>query len=242
MTQEEFLVKSHNIVTYSEWEKSCREHLVKEKEFTRLRDQLSQARRELPWTKIDKEYKFDTLAGFKSLDDLFEGRSQLIISHFMFAPDWDSGCPSCSFWADTYNNINVHLNARDINMVVVSSAPLKKLQNYKERMGWGFNWVSSFKNNFNSDFGVTFTEEEMNYSREFYNFKTAGFLVSEAPGTSVLYKNENGEIFRTYSCYARGQDILNGAYNYIDMTPKGRDEDELPMSMDWLRRHDEYEM
>lgn len=236
-------MKPHNIVTYDDWENACREHLVKEKEFTRLRDQLSQARRDLPWTKIQKAYQFDTNAGLKLLDDLFEGKSQLIICHFMFAPDWESGCPSCSFWADNYNNINVHLNARDINMIVVSNAPLKKLQNYKERMGWTFNWVSSFANDFNADFGVTFTEDDMNkINPAFYNFKTAGFPVSEAPGTSVLYKNKSGEIFRTYSCYARGQDIVNGAYNFMDMTPKGRDEDEFPMTMAWLRRHDEYEV
>lgn len=235
-------MKSHNIVTYDEWEKACREHLVKEKEFTRLRDKLSQTRRDLPWTKIQKEYQFDTSAGRKSLGDLFEGKSQLIIYHFMFDPDWENGCPSCSFWADNFNSINVHLNARDINLIAASNAPLNKLQSYKERMGWTFNWVSSFENDFNTDFGVTFTEDEMNNSSQaFYNFKTAGFPVSEAPGASVLYKNESGEIFRTYSCYARGLDILNGAYNFIDITPKGRDEDDLPMTMAWIRRHDEYD-
>lgn len=235
-------MKSHNIVTYDEWEKACREHLVKEKEFTRLRDKLSQTRRDLPWTKIQKEYQFDTFAGRKSLGDLFEGKSQLIIYHFMFDPDWENGCPSCSFWADNFNSINVHLNARDINLIAASNAPLNKLQSYKERMGWTFNWVSSFENDFNTDFGVTFTEDEMNNSSQaFYNFKTAGFPVSEAPGASVLYKNESGEIFRTYSCYARGLDILNGAYNFIDITPKGRDEDDLPMTMAWIRRHDEYD-
>jgi len=234
-------MKSHNIVTYDEWEKACREHLVKEKEFTQLRDQLSKTRRELPWTKIQKEYQFNTSAGRKSLSDLFEGKSQLIIYHFMFGPDWEDGCPSCSFWADNFNNINAHLNARDINLIAVSRAPLKKLQTYKERMEWTFNWVSSFENDFNTDFGVTFTEDEMNKSSPaFYNFKTAGFPVSEAPGSSVLYKNESGEIFRTYSCYARGLDILNGAYNFIDITPKGRDEDDLPMSMAWVRQHDKY--
>lgn len=232
----------HNIVNYDEWEEACREHLVKEKEFTRLRDQLSQTRRELPWTRIQKEYQFDTLAGKKSLGDLFGGKSQLIIYHFMFEPEWEDGCPSCSFWADNFSNIIVHLNARDINLVAVSSAPLKKLQRYKERMGWTFNWVSPFECDFNSDFGVTFTEDEMNKSSQpFYNFKTAGFPVSEAPGFSVLCKNESGEIFRTYSCYARGLDFLNEAYNLIDITPKGRDEDDLPMSMAWVRRHDEYD-
>ncbi len=235
-------MKSHNIVTYDEWEKACREHLVKEKEFTRLRDKLSQTRRDLPWTTIQKEYQFDTSAGRKSLGDLFEGKSQLIIYHFMFDSDWENGCPSCSFWADNFNSINVHLNARDINLIAVSNAPLNKLQSYKERMGWTFNWVSSFENDFNTDFGVTFTEDEINNSSQaFYNFKTAGFPVSEAPGASVLYKNKSGEIFRTYSCYARGLDILNGAYNFIDITPKGRDEDDLPMTMAWIRRHDEYD-
>ncbi len=234
------MAQKHDVVSYEEWITIYQEHLVKEKEFTRLRDQLSQQRRALPWTKVDKDYSFDSVDGRKSLLDLFAGKSQLLIYHFMFGPDWDAGCPSCSFWADNFNDIVVHLNARDINLIAVSRAPLEKLQNYKNRMGWAFNWVSSFKSDFNTDFGVTFSEEQMNGEQGYYNFNTAGFPVSEAPGVSALYKSEQDEVFRTYSCYARGLDILNGAYNFMDMAPKGRNEGELPNPMAWIRRHDEY--
>jgi len=234
--------QKHNIVSYEEWVKSCQEHLKKEKEFTRLRDQLSQKRRELPWTKVNKNYNFETIHGSKSLYDLFAGKSQLIIYHFMFSPDWDAGCPSCSFWADNFNNIIVHLNARDINLAVVSRAPLEKLQNYKKRMNWTFEWVSSLENDFNTDFDVTFTENEMNGEQNYYNFETSGFPVSEAPGVSVFYKNEQDEIYRTYSCFARGLDILNGTYNFMDIAPKGRNESELSMPMEWIRRRDEYDI
>ena len=234
------IMQTHNVVSYDEWLAACREHLVKEKEFTTLRDQLSQKRRELPWTKVKKVYHFDSIQGRKTLVDLFAEKNQLIVYHFMFGPDWEAGCPSCSFWADNFNTINIHLNARDINLIVASRAPLEKLQTYKTRMGWNFTWVSSFESDFNADFGVTFTEDEMSGERRFYNFNTAGFPVSEAPGISVLYKNESDEIFRTYSCYARGLDFLNGAYNFMDMTPKGRDESSFSMPMDWVRRHDEY--
>ena len=234
------MAQKHDVVSYEEWITIYQEHLVKEKEFTRLRDQLSQQRRALPWTKVDKDYSFDSVDGRKSLLDLFAGKSQLLIYHFMFGPDWDAGCPSCSFWADNFNDIVVHLNARDINLIAVSRAPLEKLQNYKKRMGWAFNWVSSFKSDFNTDFGVTFSEEQMNGEQGYYNFNTAGFPVSEAPGVSALYKSEQDEVFRTYSCYARGLDILNGAYNFMDMAPKGRNEGELPNPMAWIRRHDEY--
>lgn len=236
------MLQKQDVVSYEEWMKICQEHLEKEKAFTRLRDQLSEQRRALPWTKVEKEYHFDSEAGHQSLSDLFAGKSQLIIYHFMFGPDWEAGCPSCSFWADNFNSIDVHLNARDITLIAVSRAPLKKLQAYKKRMGWVFNWVSSFESDFNTDFAVSFTEEELNSGQCYYNFKTSGFPVSEAPGVSVLYKNEEGEIFRTYSCYARGLDILNGAYNYMDIAPKGRDESELPMPMAWVRRRDEYDV
>ncbi len=235
------MLQKHKVVSCEEWIKSCQAHLKKEKEFTRLRDQLSEQRRELPWTKIHKDYSFDSVAGRKSLGDLFAGKSQLLIYHFMFGPDWAAGCPSCSFWADNFNNIIVHLNARDINLAVISNAPLDKLQQYRERMGWTFEWVSSFETDFNVDFGVTFTEEEMNGEQNFYNFNTSGFPASEAPGVSALYKDEQGEIFRTYACYARGLDILNGAYHFMDIAPKGRDEGKLSAPMMWIRRRDEYD-
>lgn len=235
------MAQKHNVVSYEEWVTSCREHLVKEKAFTRLRDQLSQQRRALPWTRVEKDYHFDSDDGRKSLCDLFVGKRQLLIYHFMFGPDWEAGCPSCSFWADNFNNIMAHLNARDINLIAVSRAPLEKLQNYKKRMGWTFNWVSSFESDFNTDFGVTFTEEEMNGKQRYYNFNTAGFPVSEAPGVSALYRSDQDEVFRTYSCYARGLDILNGAYHFMDIAPKGRNEGELPHPQAWIRRHDEYD-
>ncbi len=233
-------MKKHKVVSREEWLVARREHLTKEKEFTRLRDRLSKERRELPWVKVEKQYVFDGPDGKESLADLFEGKSQLIVYHFMFGPDWDEGCPSCSFWADNYNGIVIHLNQRDINLVTVSRAPLDKLETYKKRMGWGFKWVSSYGDDFNWDYHVSFTPEEMEKGEMFYNFGTTSFPSDEGPGISVFYKSGNGEIFHTYSCYMRGLDMLNGAYHFMDLTPKGRDEDDLPFTMAWLRRRDQY--
>jgi predicted dithiol-disulfide oxidoreductase (DUF899 family) len=230
----------HRIVSRADWLAARTEHLAREKEFTRLRDELSRARRELPWVKIDKEYVFDTPAGRKTLAELFEGRSQLIVYHFMFSPDWSEGCPSCSFWADNFAGVIVHLNHRDVTMIAVSRAPLAKLLVYRERMGWNFEWVSSLGSDFNRDFGVTFTPEEIEKGETFYNYRMSKSRMEELPGISVFYRSENGEVFHTYSCYARGLDMLNGAYHYLDLVPKGRDEDGLPYSMAWLRRHDKY--
>ncbi len=234
-------MKTHKVVFKDEWLAARREHLAKEKAFTRLRDQLSQERRELPWVKIEKEYVFDGPNGKETLLELFEGRSQLIIYHFMYGPDWAEGCPSCSFWADNFNGITVHLNHRDITLLAVSRAPLGTLEAYKRRMGWAFKWVSSFGSDFNRDYHVSFTPEEMEKDEMFYNFRISKFPSEEAPGISVFYKNEQGDVFHTYSCYSRGLDMLNGAYHYLDLVPKGRDEDDLPHSMAWLRRHDQYE-
>jgi len=172
---------------------------------------------------------------------LFDGRSQLIVYHFMYGHGWAEGCPSCSFWADNFNGIIVHLNHRDMNLVVVSRARSDTLQAYKKRMGWSFKWVSSFANDFNRDYHVSFTPEEMAKGEMFYNFGICKFPSEEGPGISVFYKNHEGEIFHTYSCYSRGLDMLNGAYHYMDLVPKGRDEDELPYTMAWLRRRDQYE-
>jgi predicted dithiol-disulfide oxidoreductase (DUF899 family) len=218
------------------------ELMRKEKEFTRLRDQLSRARRELPWVRVEKEYLFQGPAGEESLGDLFAGRSQLIVYHFMYGPDWEEGCPSCSFWADNFNGIDAHLAHRDISLVTVSRAPLSTLEAYRERMGWGFKWVSSHGNDFNFDYQVSFTAEALAQGGPNYNFGTVPFEGEEAPGISVFAKNEMGELFHTYSCYARGLDMLNGAYHYMDLVPKGRDEDELPYTMAWLRRHDQYDV
>ena len=234
-------MNNQKIVSRDEWLAARKAHLAKEKEFTRLRDQLSQERRELPWVKVDQEYQFDGPNGKETLSELFVGRSQLIIYHFMYGPDWEEGCPSCSFWADNFNNIVVHLNHRDITLVAVSRAQLDKLEAYKIRMGWGFKWVSSFENDFNHDYHVSFTPDEMKRGDVFYNYDIINFSGDELAGISVFYKNEEGDVFHTYSCYSRGLDMLNGAYHYMDLVPKGRDEGNLPYTMAWLRRHDSYD-
>lgn len=234
-------MQHHKVVSRDEWIVARKELLAKEKEFTRSRDQLSQERRALPWEKVEKGYVFDGPNGKETLADLFEGRSQLVVYHFMYGPDWEEGCPSCSFWADNYNGIGVHLKHRDINLVAVSKARLETLEAYKKRMGWNFKWMSSFDNDFNRDFHVSFTPEEMDKGEMLYNYRVGKFPSEEAPGISVFHKNEQGEVFHTYSCYARGLDMLNGAYHYMDLVPKGRDEDHLPYTMAWLRRHDQYE-
>lgn len=231
----------HKVVSRDEWLSERKAHLEKEKAFTRLRDELSAQRRALPWVKVEKNYVFEGPNGHESLSDLFDGRSQLIIYHFMYGPDWEQGCPSCSFWADNFNQIIVHLNHRDISMIAVSRAKPDKLELYRKRMGWDFNWVSSFDNEFNRDYDVSFTPKEMEKGEMTYNYQQTRFPADEAPGLSVFYKNDAGEIFHTYSCYARGLDMLNVAYHYMDISPKGRDEDDLPSTMAWLRRHDSYE-
>ena len=234
-------MKNHKIVSRDDWLSARMEHLAKEKELTRQRDRLSQDRRELPWVKVDKEYLFDGPKGKETLAELFEGRSQLIIYHFMYGPDWAEGCPSCSFWADNFNDSVVHLNHRDITLIAVSRAGLDTLEAYKKRMGWSFKWVSSFENDFNRDYHVSFTSDEMTNGEMNYNFRITQFPSEEAPGISVFYRDEEGNVFHTYSCYARGLDMLNVAYQYMDLVPKGRDESNLPYSMAWLRRHDSYD-
>lgn len=230
-----------NAVSREQWIDARRSFLAKEKEFTQLRDQLSEQRRALPWVKVDKEYLFEGPEGRESLAELFAGRSQLIVYHFMYGPEWEDGCPSCSFWADNFDHIDIHLAHRDITMVTVSRARLETLQAYRERMGWEFKWVSSFGGDFNYDFNVSFSPEEMEKGEMTYNFHVTKFPADEAPGISVFYKTEAGEVFHTYSCYARGLDMLNGAYHFMDLAPKGRDEAELPFTMAWLRRRDQYE-
>lgn len=230
----------HAVVSKDEWLQARRSHLAKEKEFTRLRDELALQRRQLPWVKVEKDYQFETVDGTRTLADLFGDSSQLIVQHFMFGPDWEEGCPMCSFWGDNFNGTSAHLAHRDISFVSVSRAPLATLQAYKNRMGWDFNWVSSLGNDFNFDYHVSFTEDEMAIGRVHYNYRETTFPSSEGPGVSVFCRNEVGEIFHTYSCYSRGLDTLNGAYHYIDLTPKGRDEESLPYPMAWVKRHDQY--
>lgn len=233
--------EEHRIVSQEAWLAARKEHLIKEKELSKLRDQLSLDRRQLPWVKIDKQYIFDGQHGKKTLAQLFEGRSQLIVYHFMFDPSWDEGCKSCSFWADNYNGIGIHLNHRDTTMVTISKAPLEKLNAYKKRMGWSFSWLSSLDSDFNRDFHVSFTPEEQQQGKVYYNYRHCDYFSSEGPGFSVFYKNQNEDLFHTYSCYSRGLDMMNSAYHLLDLTPKGRDEENLPHTMSWLRRHDEYE-
>jgi predicted dithiol-disulfide oxidoreductase (DUF899 family) len=224
------------IVSHDEWMKARRAHLAKEKEFTRMRDELARERRELPWERVDKEYVFDAPEGRVTLGDLFAGRGQLIVQHFMFGPDWNEGCPSCSFWADNFNGVDVHLAHRDTSFVLVSRAPLARLEAYKKRMGWNFRWVSSLGNDFNFDYAVSFKPGE---EAAKYNFDTQKPYGEETPGLSAFRRGDDGAIYRTYSTYARGLDVLNGTYHLLDMTSKGRDEDpNHPMS--WVRRHDRY--
>jgi predicted dithiol-disulfide oxidoreductase (DUF899 family) len=228
------------LVSPKEWLGARKKLLVQEKEFTRLRDQLSRQRRELPWVKVEKEYVFEGPNGKETLGDLFEGRSQLVIYHFMYAPEWEEGCPSCSFWADSFNGIIVHLNHRDVTFAGISRAPLKKLNAFKKRMGWTFKWVSSGNSDFNYDYHVSFQAEVPKEKLE-YNYSQLSFDSSDLPGVSVFCKDEKGNIFHTYSAYSRGIDVLNTAYNYLDLVPKGRDEDEFEFSMEWLRYHDRYD-
>ncbi len=228
------------IVSREEWLDARKAFLDKEKEFTRLRDELSAARRQLPKTRIEKDYRFQGPAGELSLAELFGNQSQLVIYHFMLGPGWDEGCPSCSFWADNYNGTQKHLAARDISLAVVSRGPLQTINAYKQRMAWDFDWYSSAGSDFNFDFAVSFTEAQQQSGEPNYNFNTIPFSMDEAPGFSVFQKDEDGSIYHSYSTYARGLDIFNSAYHIMDMTPKGRDEADLPYAMAWLKRHDQY--
>ena len=227
------------VVSEAEWLVARKDLLTREKEFTRLRDEMSRHRRELPWVKVEKEYVFDGPDGKKTLADLFEGRSQLIVYHFMFGPGWEEGCKSCSYLADHFDGANWHLPHRDVTFVIVSRAPLPELQPFKKRMGWRFKWVSSYGSDFNFDYHVSFTKEEEKKNEVYHNYGTREFISDELPGLSVFYKDENGDVFHTYSTYARGLDILVGAYNFLDLVPTGRDENP-ESTMDWVRRHDEY--
>ena len=228
------------VVTRDEWLAARKRHLEKEKEFTRLRDELSRQRRELPWVRVEKEYVFDGPEGKKTLAELFDGRGQLIVYHFMFGPGWEQGCPSCSFVSDHIDGSVVHLAHRDVTLMAVSRAPLSQIEAFRKRMGWRFKWVSSNGNDFNFDYHVSFTKDEMAKGDVYYNYEMQKFGSEEAPGVSVFYRDATGGIFHTYSAYARGLDILVGAYNYLDLAPKGRDEDGLTHSMAWVRHHDRY--
>lgn len=232
------MLDDHKIVSPEKWLEARKQLLAKEKEFTRLRDELAQARRDLPWEEVRKTYVFEGADGKQTLPELFDGRSQLIIYHFMFGPGAEVGCPHCSHWADSFNGVIAHLNHRDVTMIAVSQAPYAKLAAYKKRMGWSFKWVSSGASDFNVDFQASFTPEQQATKQALYNYGTQAPGGSQREGISVFYKNAAGGVFHTYSTYARGIDMMNADYQYLDLVPKGRDENgKGPF---WVRRHDEY--
>lgn len=234
-------MQQHTIVSHEEWIARRKEFLAKEKEFTRLRDQLSEARRQLPWERVDKTYVFDGADGRETLADLFAGRSQLIVYHFMYDPDWEVPCKSCSFWADSFDRSVVHLAARDVTMVAISRAPLAKLDAFKRRMGWTFKWVSAGNTDFNFDYHVSFRPENPAPPSAIYNYAAKTSAMTELPGVSVFYKDTHGNVFHTYSCYSRGLDMMNATYQYLDLVPKGRDEaGQKPYAMGWVRFRDSY--
>jgi len=228
------------VVSKTEWLAARKELLTKEKALTRARDAVSAERRRLPMVKVDKTYVFTTPDGERTLAELFDGRSQLIVYHFMMGPEWSEGCPSCSLVADHIDGSLVHLAQRDVTLLAVSRAPLPQIDAFKRRMGWRFQWVSSYANDFNWDYHVSFTKDEMASRRMYYNYEMSEFPADEAPGASVFYRNAAGEVFHTYSTYARGGDPLIGAYSYLDLVPKGRDEAGLAFPMAWVRHHDRY--
>jgi predicted dithiol-disulfide oxidoreductase (DUF899 family) len=230
----------HEVVSHEQWTAARKQLLKEEKEFTRRRDELSRRRRELPWERVDKQYVFGTPAGKKSLAELFGGSSQLIVYHFMLGPDWKEGCHGCSFVSDHFDGSLPHINARDVSFIAVSRAPLAKIESFKKRMGWKFPWVSSHENDFNRDYQVSFTKEEQSGGKVYYNYEMQEFPSDEAPGVSVFYRDAAGEVYHTYSSYGRGLDPLIGAYQLLDLVPKGRDEDQLDSPMAWVRHHDRY--
>lgn len=233
------MTTSRRTGTREEWLGARRELLDREKSLTRLSDDLARERRALPWVLVEKDYRFATDTGEKSLPELFAGRSQVLVYHFMFGPDWTEGCPSCSLLADHFDGALAHVNERDVTLLCVSRAPVEKLIAYKRRMGWRFPWVSSLGSDFNFDFDVSFTEDQQTHGAE-YNFARIEKPPEELPGISSFVL-EDGSVYHTYSSYARGGDVLTGAYQLLDRAPKGRDEDKLPWTMSWVRRHDEYQ-
>jgi predicted dithiol-disulfide oxidoreductase (DUF899 family) len=235
-------MERHRIVSQDEWLVARRAHLAEEKAFTRARDALSRQRRELPWVKVEKPYVFDGPNGKATLAELFAGKSQLIVYHFMLGPGWEAGCPSCSLLADHFDGAVIHLAQRDVTFVVVSRAPLAQIEAFKRRMSWHFKWVSSFGNDFNYDYHVSSTPEQKANGGVSYNYQdNTEFPSEEAPGASVFYKSATGDVYHTYSSYGRGLDTLIGTYNMLDLAPKGRDEDDLAWSMAWVRHHDRYD-
>jgi predicted dithiol-disulfide oxidoreductase (DUF899 family) len=238
MTPDSHSLKGHPVVSRDEWLSARTALLAKEKSFTRLRDELSQARRDLPWVNVETPYVFDSASGKQTMADLFNGKSQLVVYHFMFGPEAIEGCKHCSFWADNFNGIGVHLRHRDVSFVAVSRAPIDRIEAFKQRMDWSFPWVSSGANSFNYDFHASFTHEQIERGEAIYNYAKLEAPMADREGVSVFYKDEAGALFHTYSCFARGIDMLNTAYHYLDLVPKGRDEGTTPQQ--WVRYHDKY--
>ena len=235
-------ISGHQVVSREEWLEARKAHLAKEKELTRLRDKLSAERRDLPWVRIEKDYVFDTPDGAKTLADLFDGRSQLIVKHFMFGPDWEEGCVGCSFQADHMDGADLHLSHHDVTLVAISRAPLAKIEAFKKRMGWRFKWVSSYDSDFNYDFHVSFTKEDLAKGKIYYNYEMIEAAMDELHGLSVFYKDTAGNVFHTYSSYGRGNEEILGTYVFLDITPKGRNETGPNFNLtDWVRHHDRYD-
>jgi predicted dithiol-disulfide oxidoreductase (DUF899 family) len=232
--------ESYRVVSREDWTDARRKLLVKEKMLTRQRDQISRERAALPWVRVERDYAFEGPDGTVHLADLFEGRSQLIVYHFMFGPDWEEGCVGCSFLADHLGGLLVHLENHDVSLVVISRAPFQKIEAFRQRMGWNFKWLSSFGSDFNFDYHVSFTPEELASGTGYYNFQESKADIDELSGTSVFYRDEDGTIFHTYSAYARGDEQLLGAYHFLEMTPKGRNETLNGNLTDWVRHHDRY--
>jgi predicted dithiol-disulfide oxidoreductase (DUF899 family) len=230
------------VVSHEQWIKARLELLAAEKEFTRERDELTQRRQAMPWERVEKSYVFDTTEGKRKLAELFEGRSQLMVQHFMLGPGWEEGCKSCSYMADHTDGMNPHLRQRDVTFLAISRAPLAEIERFRRRMGWKFRWVSSNGSDFNYDFGVSFKPEEVARRKLYYNYSDQWqHPHEELPGVSVFVKDEAGTVFHTYSTYGRGVEVMMGTYNMLDLTPKGRDEDQLEFTMQWVRHHDRYE-
>jgi predicted dithiol-disulfide oxidoreductase (DUF899 family) len=239
MSETHETLETHKVVSSGEWLDARMRLLAKEKEFTQLRDELSQARRDLPWERVDKNYVFDGPNGAESLTELFGGRSQLIVYHFMFNPEWEAGCKSCSFWADSFERNVVHLNHRDVTLVAISRAPLGKIEAFRKRMGWTFKWLSSAANDFNFDYQVSFRPEQLATGEVYYNYRQRKSSMTDLVGISVFYRDAGGDVFHTYSCYERGVDMMNAAYHYLDLVPKGRDEG--GRTQFWVRHRDSYD-
>lgn len=231
--------KEHKVVSRKQWIEARKRLLLKEKKFTRLRDQMNRERRNLPWVQIEKNYIFDGPGGQETLAELFCGKSQLIVYHFMFGPGWREGCPHCSFWADHFDSAQIHLGQRDTIMVVISRAPWNEIQPFKKRMGWKFKWLSSNQNDFNFDLNVSFTPEQLKNGTAIYNYTKLDIDIEEREGVSAFYKDSKGTIYHTYSSYARGIDLMNTTYNLLDLTAKGRDENP-ERTQEWVRFKDKY--